>query len=172
MFARSARVRPCSARVAFSSFLRDTTSVPSSRFTATFGWNVSVSSPFGPFMRTVLPSILTSTPCGTFTGSLPIRLISALPYLLPDMLNPDAARRDSSRLMDSFVAAKPLLTRSPNIREDFPAQSLALGLAAGHHTGRGRDDGDAEATKDPRHLGLPCVYAQAWLADSTQARHR
>src|SRR5688500_20353340 len=76
MFCSSARVRPCSARLAFASSLRFTTRVPSSRATLTSGWKVRTSSPFGPFTRTVCPSIFTSTPCATVTGRRPMRLIS------------------------------------------------------------------------------------------------
>src|SRR5712692_1252962 len=140
MLAMSARVRPCRARVAFSSSLRATVSVPFSCLRLTFGWNVCVSSPLGPFTFSVLPSILASTPFGRATGSRPMRLI--------------------------------YLSDLPDIREDFPAQTLALGLAAGHETGRGRDDGDAQTAEDPRHLGLARVDAQARLADAAQTRHR
>src|SRR2546425_7117583 len=119
MFAMSARVRPCRARVAFSSSLRATLIVPSSRVTVTFSWNVRVSSPFGPFTRSVLPSSFTSTPCGILTGCRPIRLMAL-----------------------------------PDVGEDFPAQSFSLSLAPGHDTGRGRDDGDAQAAEHARHLGL------------------
>src|SRR5206468_7273969 len=136
MFCRSARVSPCSARVAFASSLRLTTSVPSSRVTDTSGWKVRTSSPFGPFTRTVWPSILTSTPCGTCTGRRPMRLIS------------------------------------PDVGEDFPAQPLLLGLAPGHDTGRGRDDRDAETAEHARHLGLPCVDAQARPADAPESGDR
>src|SRR6266849_5318094 len=138
MLAMRARVSPWSARVAFSSSLRATVSVPFSCLRLTFGWNVCVSSPLGPFTFSVLPSILASTPFGRATGSRPMRLISLL----------------------------------PNVGEDFPAQSLALGLAAGHETGRGRDDGDAQTAEDPRHLGLARVHAQTRLADAAQTRHR
>src|SRR5512135_2009393 len=61
---------------------------------------------------------------------------------------------------------------SPDVGEDFPAKALPLGLTTGHETGRRRHDRDAEATEDPRHLGLARVDAQAGLADATQPRHR
>src|SRR5688572_5075421 len=136
MFWSSARVRPCSARLAFASSLRFTTRVPSSRATLTSGWKVRTSSPFGPFTRTVWPSIFTSTPCGTGTGRRPMRLIS------------------------------------PDVGEDFPAQPLLLGLAPGHHAGRGRDDRDAEPAEYARHLGLARVHAQAGAADAPESRDR
>src|ERR1700687_2450471 len=141
MFAISEVGSPCRARFAFSSSLRATTSVPSSRVTLTFGWNVNASSPLGPFSLMVWSSILTSTPFGTVTGSLPIRLISALPYL-------------------------------PDICEDFLAQTLALGFAAGHDTRRGRHDRDPKTAEHARHLGLARVDAQPGLADAAQAGHR
>src|SRR5687768_13169664 len=133
MFWRSARVRPCSARLAFASSLRFTTRVPSSRATLTSGWKVRTSSPFGPFTRTVCPSIFTSTPCGTVTGRRPMRLIS------------------------------------PDVGEDFPAQTLPLGVPPGHDTGRGRDDRNAESAEDARHLGLARVHAEAGTADAPEA---
>src|SRR5687767_9112789 len=136
MFCSRARVRPCRARLAFSSSLRFTTSVPSSRAMLTFGWKVRTSSPLGPFTRTVCPSIFTSTPWGTVTGRRPIRLIS------------------------------------PDVGEDFPAQTLLLGVPPGHDTGRGRDDRDAEAAKHARHLGLARVHAEAGTADAPEPRDR
>src|SRR5216683_2353816 len=139
MLAMSARVSPWRARVAFSSSARETAMVPSSRLRLTFGWNVWTSSPFGPFTRRVRPSIVTSTPCGIFTGSRPIRLMP-LPHR-------------SSCL-------------SPDEGEDFPAQSFSLGLAPGHETGRRRDDRDAEPAEDARHLGLARVNAKPRLADA------
>src|SRR5437764_863257 len=139
MFAMSARVSPCSARLCCASSLRATSSVPSSRLTLTFAWISRVSSPFGPFTRSVRPSIFTSTPCGTLMGRRPMRLI---PLLLPDP------------------------------REDFPAESLALGLAPGHETGRGRDDGDPKAAEHAWHLGLLRVHAQTRAAHALQTRDR
>src|SRR6266508_753744 len=140
MFASSDRVSPCSARVAFSSSLRATTSDVSCCATLTSGWNVFASSPLGPLTFTVWPSIFTSTPFGMLTGRRPIRLIS--------------------------------LSLLPDVCEDFPAQSLALGLAPGHQTGRRRDDGDPESAEDARHLRLARVDAQAGTAYAAQAGDR
>src|SRR5205814_4256116 len=131
MFAMSARVSPCSARVDFSSLLRVMTSVPSSRATLTLSWNVRTSSPLGPFTRSVRPSIFTSTPCGIVTGMRPIRLIA---NSIPDPELP-----------------------LPDFRQDFAAQTASLGLASGHDAGRGRDDRDAETAQHAWHLGLARV---------------
>ena len=46
-------------------------------------WNSRLSSPLEPFTVTCAPSILTSTPEGTVTGMIPIRLIS--PHLADDL---------------------------------------------------------------------------------------
>src|SRR5206468_10810291 len=151
MFCRSARVSPCSARVAFASSLRLTTSVPSSRVTDTSGWKVRTSSPFGPFTRTVWPSILTSTPCGTCTGRRPMRLIS-----------PDVG--------EDFPAQPLLLGLAPGHdtgrgRDDRDAETAEdarhLGLPRVHAQAR---PADAPETGDGRHLAADVFHLQHDLA--------
>src|SRR5688500_14261980 len=83
MLATSVRLRPCSERWRGSSLGRSTSSSPSSRRMITSPCSVRVSSPLGPFTRTVLPSSCTSTPAGTGIGLLPIRDISIISPL-PD----------------------------------------------------------------------------------------
>src|SRR5258708_42951 len=65
-----------------------------------------------------------------------------------------------------------LMPSSPHVRQDFAAEGLALGLAAGHQPRRRRDDGDAQAAEHPRHLGLARVDPQARPADAPDARNR
>src|SRR5260221_13378992 len=58
-----------------------------------------------------------------------------------------------------------LMPSSPHVRQDFAAEGSALGLATGHQSRRGRDDRDAQAAEDPRHLGLARVDPQARPAE-------
>src|ERR1700712_2723035 len=60
----------------------------------------------------------------------------------------------------------------PDVGEDFPAHLLLGGLPVGQQTGRGRDDGDAEASEDLRQLGGTRVDAQAGLGDAADAGDR
>src|SRR4030081_2882338 len=83
MFASSDRESPWMAFACWVSFARTTVSVPSARSTFTSGWNVRLSSPFGPFTETSWPFTFTSTPEGSVTGSFSIRLISS--SSLPDV---------------------------------------------------------------------------------------
>src|ERR1700738_2328285 len=115
MLESSDRERPCRAFACWLSFARFTVSVPSVRSMDTRGWKLRLSSPFGPFTATSLPLSFTSTPCGTGTGSLPIRLIPT----------------------------------SRHVRQDLAAEGLLLRLTAGHETGRGGHDRDAQAAEDP-----------------------
>src|SRR5690606_31511514 len=81
----SARLRPCSERVSGLSSGRARTTRPSSCLSTVIG-SVTVwcSVPFGPLTVTSCPSIVTSTPLGTETGSRPIRdMLKSLP--LPDV---------------------------------------------------------------------------------------
>src|SRR5688572_4743658 len=80
MFATSVRERPCSALSPGRSDGRETMTLAPSIFTDICECSVRLSSPFGPFTCTVLPSILTVTPAGTATGSFPIRdMVGSLP---------------------------------------------------------------------------------------------
>src|SRR5579859_6253421 len=125
MFASRDRESPWMAFACWVSFARTTVRVPSARSTFTSGWNVRRSSPLGPFTETSWPFTFTSTPFGTLTGSLPMRLIPA--------------------------------SSLPHVCQDLAAEALLLRLAAGQQAGRGRDDRDAQAAEDPRHLRLARV---------------
>jgi hypothetical protein len=74
MLAISVRVRPCNEREARSSSGRVTLRAPSSDVPTAMGSaTVWLRVPLGPFTVTTGPSMLTSTPDGTGTGSLPMR---------------------------------------------------------------------------------------------------
>src|SRR5438046_8436063 len=60
-----------------------------------------------------------------------------------------------------LISSSPL----PDVRQDFAAEGLLLGLAAGHEPRRRRDDRDAQTAEDPWHLGLSGVDAQPRPAD-------
>src|SRR3954453_23210838 len=79
MLAMSVRVRPCSERLRRSSSGRLTVMVPSSSTTAIGVATVCDRAPLGPFTCTAWPSIVTSTPEGTVTGSRPMRDILGSP---------------------------------------------------------------------------------------------
>src|SRR5690606_31528615 len=80
MLATSVRDRPCSDLCNVSSDGRDTVIVLPSIATLISWWITRLSSPFGPFADTLLPSILTVTPAGTVIGSFPIRdIVGSLP---------------------------------------------------------------------------------------------
>src|SRR5688500_3725770 len=113
MLLTSVRVRPCSDLLVRSSSGRLTSRTPSSPFSTTIGAaTVWLRLPLGPFTVTSGPSIATSTPEGTGTGSLPILDISS----------------SSSSLS------------SPDVGEDFPTHALLVRLAVGQQTLAGRDD--------------------------------
>src|SRR5438045_2560169 len=59
----------------------------------------------------------------------------------------------TSTPLGSVIGSLPmrLISSSPHVRQDFAAEGLLLGLAAGHEPGRGRDDRDAQSTEDPWH---------------------
>src|SRR3954462_685987 len=75
MFAKSARVRPCSALLCFSSSGRVTNRLPSSCFRLIVGCTSSSSRPLGPSTETWWSLIVTlALPTGT--GFLPILLMT------------------------------------------------------------------------------------------------
>src|SRR6185295_10106807 len=77
MFASSARVRPCSALLCFSSSGRSTTRLPSACLTLISGCTSSASLPLGPSTLIFCPAIATfALPTGT--GFFPIRLMTHL----------------------------------------------------------------------------------------------
>src|SRR6478736_9082629 len=66
------------------------------------------------------------------------------------------------------MSAPPL----PDVGENFPAYLLLGGLTIGQQTGRGRDDGDTEATEDLGQLGRARVDPQAGLRDAADPGDR
>ena len=78
MLVISVRVSPCSERLTRSSSGRLTAMVPSSDLATVMGAaTVCDRVPLGPLTVTALPSMATSTPLGTGTGSRPMRDMSA-----------------------------------------------------------------------------------------------
>src|SRR5438105_8518370 len=77
----------------------------------------------------------------------------------------------TSTPLGSVIGSLPmrLIRSSPHVRQDFAAEGLLLGLAAGHEPGRGRHDRDAQAAEDPWHLGLAGVDPQTRPADPADA---
>src|SRR3954470_24019899 len=139
----SDRVRPCRARLSRSSLGRFSSRVPSPFSTVICASTVWLRVPLGHLTLTVRSWTCTSTPAGTGTGSLPMR---------------DIASTSASW--------------SPDVGEDFPTHTLAVGLTVGEQTLAGRDDRDAEAAE---HLGqgrVLGVHAQAGLADPAYAGDR
>src|SRR3954469_6586203 len=98
--------------------------------------------PLGPLTVTSAPSIATSTPDGTATGSLPIR----------DML------------VFSFSVSS-----LPDVGEDFPTHALLVRLAVGQQALARRDDRDAQAAEHLRQAGVLGVDPQARLGDAAGA---
>src|SRR4051795_12699167 len=88
--------------------------------------------------------MLTSTPAGTGTGSLPMR----------------------------DIAVSPPGLSSPDVGEDFPTHALRVGLTVGQQPLAGRDDRDAEAAEHLRKRRVLGVHAQAGLADPAYAGDR
>jgi hypothetical protein len=111
MFAISVRVRPWSARFCCESSGRCTAILPSSRSIFMLSWNVRVSWPFGPFTFTVCPSIFTSTPLGTTTGSRPILLIYV--YQTYARTSPPRPLRSASRPVMSPDEVETMATPRP-----------------------------------------------------------
>src|SRR5664279_905987 len=80
------RVRPCSERDCRSSLGRLTSTDPSADRATVIGAATKCCSwPLGPLTVTACPSMDTSTPDGTGTGSRPIRDMSTPPLPLPDV---------------------------------------------------------------------------------------
>src|SRR5690625_1371158 len=133
------RVRPCRARLSCSSSGRRTTSEPSSsRSTVRGSGTWCESSPLGPVTVTVRPSMVTfCTAAGTGTGRNPMRDIVAL------------------------------LSRSPDVGEDFPTHTLLGSLPVGQEAGGRGQDRHAQSSEDPGQFGGLGVHAQAGLRDAT-----
>src|SRR5690554_5477409 len=111
MLASRVRVRPCRARDSRSSSGRATLRAPSSCSTVMGAGTECSRDPLGPFTVTSAPLMVTSTPAGTGTGSLPIRDIGVSPFRLPD------------------------------VGEDFAAHTLVLRLTVSQEAGGGGQDG-------------------------------
>src|SRR5690606_3303671 len=99
--------------------------------------------PFGPLTVTSAPSIVTSTPAGTGTGTLPMR----------DMVSP-------------------LGLGLPDVGEDFPTYALRGGLPVGQQAGGRGQDRHAEAAEHLGQVGRLCVDAQARLGHTLHASER
>src|SRR3954451_17096261 len=139
------RVRPCRDLLIRSSSGRLTSRTPASPFSTTIGAaTVWLRVPLGPLTVTTLPSMLTSTPAGTGTGSLPMR----------------------------DIAVSPPGLSSPDVGEDFPTHAVLVGLTVGEQPLAGRDDREAEAAEHLRETGALGVDAQTGLADPSDARDR
>src|SRR5689334_13289999 len=119
------RVSPCSDLLSRSSSGRLTSRTSSFLSTVIGAATVWVRVPLGPLTVTCGPSIWTSTPAGTGTGSLPMR----------------------------DIAVPPPGLSSPDVGEDFPTHALLVGLTVGEQPLAGRDDRDAEAAEHLREAG-------------------
>src|SRR5690606_596829 len=139
MLLMSVRVRPCSARFSCSSSGRETTMLPSSSRATVRGAGTSwVNSPLGPVTVTVRSSMVTfGTEAGTATGRRPMRDI-----------------------------ASGLLSRSPDVGEDFPTHTLLGSLLVGQEAGGRGQDRHAQSAEDLGQVGGLRVHAQARLRDA------
>src|SRR5699024_3206272 len=139
MLLTSVRVRPCSARLSCSSSGRRTMIAPSSSRSMVRGAGTSCeSSPLGPVTVMVRSSMVTFvTAPGTGTGRNPMRDISVL------------------------------LSRSPDVGEDFPTHTLLGSLPVGQQTGGRGQDRHAQAAEDLGQVGGLRVHTQARLRDAT-----
>src|SRR4051795_11443490 len=140
----SDRVSPCRARLSRSSLGRFTSRVPSPFSTVMGDATLWDRVPLGPLTVTMFAWTCTSTPDGTGTGSLPMRDIAS-------------------------TSASSSCSGSPDVGEDFPTYTLAVGLTVGEQALAGRDDRDAEAAEHLRQGGVLGVHAQAGLADPAYA---
>src|SRR5665647_120185 len=105
MLAMRVRVRPCNERDWRSSLGRLTSTLPSTDRATTIGAATTCCSwPLGPLTVTACPSMDTSTPVGTGTGSRPIRDMSAPPLPLPDVGENFSAYTLFGRLLVSHQA--------------------------------------------------------------------
>src|SRR5712692_7989365 len=89
LFATRARIRPCRARVFFSSSARVNCTTFFSSFTPMPGTSGVERVPFGPLTVTAFASCRTSTPFGSSIGFFPIRDME--PFSLPDLAEDFAA---------------------------------------------------------------------------------
>src|SRR3954468_20668566 len=140
----SDRVSPCRARLSRSSLGRFTSRAPSPFSTVMGAATAWVRVPLGPLTVTMFAWTCTSTPDGTGTGSLPMRDIAS-------------------------TSASSSCSGSPDVGEDFPTYTLAVGLTVGEQALAGRDDRDTEAAEHLGQRGVLGVHAQAGLADPAYA---
>src|SRR6187551_2459340 len=128
MFASSARVRPCSALLCFSSSGRLTTRFPSAWVTLISGCTLSSSLPLGPSTLTCW-SLIATFAFPTGTGFLPIRLMFVLLSGLALGL----------RRLPAFV------TQLADGAEQLATDVLLARPAVGHHALARADHGDTHA---------------------------
>src|SRR4051794_14366851 len=161
MFAINVRERPCSDFDRRSSLGRATAMTPSSCETVMGSATTWVRVPLGPFTVTFWPSMLTSTPEGTGTGSFPIRLIVFV------LLSPDVGEDFPAY---STLGGLPVGQQAGRGRDDrraeaaeHPGQTGRLGVHAQAGLGHPAHTGDAALTvravlqvdrEHPAHLAL------------------
>src|SRR3954454_20041228 len=152
MFAKRARVRPCSALLCFSSSGRVTSRLPSSCFRLIVGCTSSSSLPLGPSTETWWSLIVTlALPTGT--GFFPIRLMTT-------------SWVGGGGWWVGTVADRPPTThdRLHNRTQHFAADVVLAGLAVAHHALARGDDGDAHPVQHARQVADAAVHAAAGLA--------
>src|SRR3954452_665057 len=144
MLAISVRERPCSDFDSRSSSGRETAMTPSSCATVIGSATTWVRVPFGPFTVTLWPSMLTSTPEGTGTGSFPIRDISTSPDVGEDF-------PAYSTLGGLLVGQQPGGRRDDRRAEaaEDPREAGRLRVHAQPGLGHPADAGDAALTVRP-----------------------
>src|SRR5699024_4053372 len=138
MLLTSVRVRPCSARLSCSSSGPRRPRAPASLRSMVSGAGTSCeSSPLAPVTVTVRSSMVTFvTAAGTGTGRNPMRDIAVL------------------------------LSRSPDVGEDFPTHTLLGSLTVGQEAGGRGQDRHAQAAEDLGQVGGLRVHPQARLRDT------
>src|SRR5579872_3809106 len=175
MLLMSARVSPCSARFKRSSSGRLTRICLPSDSTFMLGWKVNSSLPFGPSTFTMPLARATFTPEGMAIGCLPIRDIVNLPCS-------QVGVRWIERFV-SFISTASTNHQLPTTNYQllpYRAQNLTadlglLGLAVGHHTSAGGQDGYTQSIQhlfdffvslvnSPPGLGIPFDVADHLLA--------
>src|SRR5512146_1310997 len=146
LFSR-ARASPCSA--AWESSARVATRWPSCCATVMpCGTRVS-SLPFGPWIVTRSPAMLTFTPCGIAIGFLPILDITSSQF---------------SVLASQNRGAVPA-PRLPHFTEDLAADAFLARLLAGHDATGSGEDVDPQPAQHARNPGAAHVHA------APRARH-
>src|SRR5215210_2629171 len=150
MFAIRLRVRPWRARCSPRLVGRVTTISPFSCLTSISRLLRSASSPFGPFTLTSSGSMLISTPSGTATGCLPMRLIERSPDLRHEL----AANAGAARLVPRHDALR-------RRDDDRPHPALHARHRARLHIGAAARTRDALNPLDHRLAVLGVLEAHA-----------